>query len=44
VISGDAKAKTVRIDLLTHAHFSFERVVAGPRVACSVLGSTTTVM
>ncbi len=44
VVSGDAKAETVRIDLLTHAHFSFERVVACPRFACSVLGSTTTVM
>ena len=44
VISGDAKAEAVRVDLLTHAQFSFERVVTCPRVAASVLGSTTTVM
>jgi hypothetical protein len=44
VISADAEPETVRIDLLTHAHFSFERVLTCPRVASSVLGSTTTVM
>src|SRR5215213_3550402 len=44
VISCNPEAKTVRIDLLTHAHFSFERVLTCPRVAGSVLGSTTTVM